>query len=72
MTVTEPADKTNITLVVTQQVFPVSKFLNRDTELMFSDKNNPSVNSSWNVATYTQISHSDTGGRPHRRMLPKP
>jgi hypothetical protein len=38
MTVAESADKTTVTLVVTQQVFPMSKFLDRDTELMFSDK----------------------------------
>ena len=65
-------DQTTVNLVVTDTVFPKVKFVDRDTELVFSKEKNPFVNMSLRVATCTPISHHTSGGSTHRSMSLKP
>jgi hypothetical protein len=61
---TSTADKTTVNSVVTEQMFPKVKFVDKDTDLVFSMEKNRFVNLSLGFAICTQMSHYPTGGSP--------
>jgi hypothetical protein len=61
-TATSTGDQTTVNLVVTEMVFPKIKFVDRDTQLMFSHEKKKFANMSFGVAIYTRIFHYQTGG----------
>ncbi len=61
-TATSTGDQTTVNLVVTEMVFPKIKFVDRDTQLMFSHENIQFANMAFGVAIYTRIFHYQTGG----------
>jgi hypothetical protein len=67
-TATSTGDQTTVNLVVTEMIFPKIKFVDRDTQLMFSHKKIQFANLSFGVAIYTRIFHYQTGGSTFKSL----